>query len=403
MASLTGASIASSYEQLLALPDGGLNGTTLVAITDGDSSTEVGFKISTNALSMNSTNQLQFGDTGTYIHQSADGVLDLVSDTEIEINATTIDINGAVDISGDTNLGGGLVITNTNAGAGANPTVSLIRNSASPADDDYLGMIEFKGEDSASASESYADITAQIIDEANSSEDGSLRFRTMKAGTLTETMRLTSGLVGIGISPDMPLTIKVATNEVLRVRSDSGVQLTARTDDNGSDVAMKLRASSFAFHVGTILPGADDSQDIGSSSFRFDDIYATNGTIQTSDKNLKDNIADSSLGLDFLNALRPVEYKWKDYNYNIEIEPATESKEAVVEKKEKTFVRKHFGLIAQEVEQVLKDSSLTNNDFAGLIYDKDANRYGLRYHELIAPLIKAVQELSKKVTDLENK
>ena len=45
------------------------------------------------------TTQLQFGDSGTYIHQSADGVLDLVADTEIEINATTIDVNGAVDMS----------------------------------------------------------------------------------------------------------------------------------------------------------------------------------------------------------------------------------------------------------------------------------------------------------------
>ena len=50
---------------------------------------------------LNSTRQLQFGDSGTYIHQSADGVLDLVSDTEIEINATTIDINGNVEISGE--------------------------------------------------------------------------------------------------------------------------------------------------------------------------------------------------------------------------------------------------------------------------------------------------------------
>ena len=49
---------------------------------------------------LNSTRQLQFGDSGTYIHQSADGVLDLVSDTEIEINATTIDINGNADVSG---------------------------------------------------------------------------------------------------------------------------------------------------------------------------------------------------------------------------------------------------------------------------------------------------------------
>ena len=44
-------------------------------------------------LLLNSTMQFQFGDSGTYIHQSADGVLDLVSDTEIELNATTLDVN----------------------------------------------------------------------------------------------------------------------------------------------------------------------------------------------------------------------------------------------------------------------------------------------------------------------
>ncbi len=64
-------------------------------------------------LLLNSTNQLQFGDSGTYIHQSADGVLDLVSDTEIEINATTIDINGAVDVSGNLSVGGNLDVTGT--------------------------------------------------------------------------------------------------------------------------------------------------------------------------------------------------------------------------------------------------------------------------------------------------
>jgi len=57
--------------------------------------------VADTGLLLNSSRQLQFGDSGTYIHQSADGVLDLVSDTEIEINATTIDINGAVVASGE--------------------------------------------------------------------------------------------------------------------------------------------------------------------------------------------------------------------------------------------------------------------------------------------------------------
>ena len=64
--------------------------------------------VADTALLLNSTRQLQFGDSGTYIHQSADGVLDLVSDTEIELNATTIDINGNVDISGTLTVAGAL-------------------------------------------------------------------------------------------------------------------------------------------------------------------------------------------------------------------------------------------------------------------------------------------------------
>jgi len=66
--------------------------------------------VADTALLLNSSRQLQFGDSGTYIHQSADGVLDLVADTEIEINATTVDINGAVDVSGNLTVGGNIVI-----------------------------------------------------------------------------------------------------------------------------------------------------------------------------------------------------------------------------------------------------------------------------------------------------
>ena len=87
MASLTNQKVKDSYEQILHVDnDGGGTTTTLREVKDGDNGTTFGFKISTNALSITSTNQLQFGDTGTYIYQSADGVLDLVSDTEIELN-----------------------------------------------------------------------------------------------------------------------------------------------------------------------------------------------------------------------------------------------------------------------------------------------------------------------------
>jgi cytoskeletal protein CcmA (bactofilin family) len=60
-----------------------------------------------------STEKLQFRDTGLYIYSSVDGQLDIVADTEIQIAATTIDINGAVDVSGNLDVGGNLTVTGT--------------------------------------------------------------------------------------------------------------------------------------------------------------------------------------------------------------------------------------------------------------------------------------------------
>jgi cytoskeletal protein CcmA (bactofilin family) len=51
-------------------------------------------------LTLNSTNKLLFRDSALYINSSTDGQLDLVADTEIQIAATTIDINGAVALDG---------------------------------------------------------------------------------------------------------------------------------------------------------------------------------------------------------------------------------------------------------------------------------------------------------------
>ena len=114
MATLTGQTVASSYEQLLHVDrDGGGNSTTHVSVKDGDNGTTFGFTIATDALMMSSTNRLEFGDTGTYINQSGDGVLNITSDTEVEINATTIDINGAVDVSGTLTVGGNLTVNGT--------------------------------------------------------------------------------------------------------------------------------------------------------------------------------------------------------------------------------------------------------------------------------------------------
>lgn len=62
------------------------------------------FKFSDDIL-INSTEKLYFRDTAIYLNSSADGQLDIVADTEIQIAATTIDINGNVNVSGTLTIG----------------------------------------------------------------------------------------------------------------------------------------------------------------------------------------------------------------------------------------------------------------------------------------------------------
>ena len=55
-----------------------------------------------SGLTINSTNKIMFRDSALSVSSSADGQLDIDADTEVEITATTVDINGAVEISGTT-------------------------------------------------------------------------------------------------------------------------------------------------------------------------------------------------------------------------------------------------------------------------------------------------------------
>jgi len=85
----------------------GTAGTDIAITFDGESNDGVFkwmededyFEFSDDLL-VASTEKLQFRDTAIYINSSADGQLDLVADTEIQIAATTIDINGAVALNG---------------------------------------------------------------------------------------------------------------------------------------------------------------------------------------------------------------------------------------------------------------------------------------------------------------
>jgi len=128
----------------------------------------------------------------------------------------------------------------------------------------------------------------------------------------------------------------------------------------------------------------DNTNDIGSGTYRWDDIYATNGTIQTSDRNEKQDIAELSdaeqrVAVAAKGLLR--KFRWKD---------------SVAEKGDEA--RTHFGIIAQDLQAAFDAEGLDAGDYAMFISttwtDEETNeektRMGVRYSELLAFIIAAL-------------
>ena len=99
-----------------------------------------------------------------------------------------------------------------------------------------------------------------------------------------------------------------------------------------------------------------------------------------SDKRDKTDIIDIPVGLEFINSIRPVKFKWQRREPD-----ATDGK-----------VR--AGFIAQELEEAQK-----NCDYLDLIMDNNPDKLEAKQGNLLPVMVKAIQELSAKVTALEGK
>ena len=89
-----------------------------------------------------SDEKIQFRDTAIFINSSADGQLDLVADTEIQIAATTLDINGNVDVSGTLTVAGAV-----DFGDAALSNVGAVQLDSIAGDADSNTSIAFSGSD----------------------------------------------------------------------------------------------------------------------------------------------------------------------------------------------------------------------------------------------------------------
>jgi hypothetical protein len=97
----------------------------------------------------------------------------------------------------------------------------------------------------------------------------------------------------------------------------------------------------------------DNAIDLGGPSYRFDDVYATNGTIQTSDQNEKQQIA--SLTDAEITAAKAISKLFKTFKWNDSVEEKGDA------------ARTHAGVIAQDVQQAMSNAGLDAGDYAFFI------------------------------------
>lgn len=137
-------------------------------------------------------------------------------------------------------------------------------------------------------------------------------------------------------------------------------------------------------------PTSSNSMTLGSSPYRWAEIWSINPLNMASDRRLKKDIQPIAYGLNEVLQLRSVEYKWINGHD-----------------------RKMLGLIAQEVEEIvptvvrhdiLSEEEIQDIESQGggrVVKDENKDSYSMSYSQLIPVLIKAIQELNEKVETLE--
>jgi len=155
---------------------------------------------------------------------------------------------------------------------------------------------------------------------------------------------------------------------------------------NPTVLASSSSTRKVSFTGAALIPDLNAAVSLGNSSRQFKDGYFTNlylnGTaVSTSDKRKKKFIKKlPEKFTEFFMKLRPVTFKYKNG----------------------TSGRSHVGFIAQEVEQAMQDTGITREEFGGLVIQENG-QYGLRYEEFIAIQTQIIQDMHRRVEEVERK
>ena len=176
---------------------------------------------------------------------------------------------------------------------------------------------------------------------------------------ITRAFKRSQGGAGdeVFIDADLDTSITADTDDIIDFKiagSDRGKIGNSSTTDkifiSGGNMGITLGGSGRGLPTDADGVGADDSMDWGQSNYRWDDIYATNGTIQTSDRNEKQSI--QSLTTDEMNVAKRLSSLFKTFKFNSSVEEKGDN------------ARTHTGIIAQDIQQAFTDEGLDASNYA---------------------------------------
>lgn len=187
-----------------------------------------------------------------------------------------------------------------------------------------------------------------------------------------------AGTIKLTGSSTSEYAVEFASNGALRLVSAAAFWVEAENCQFGTG------ENGFACEA-NIVPYSSGKFSLGADGLLWSQLYASTGTINTSDRQAKNSIDYDLSAYDSLfDGLMPCAYKLNAG----------------------TSDRLHIGLIAQDVEAVMEAIGMSSADFAGFIKSErpeGGSSYGLRYSEFIALSIRQIQILKARVAELERK
>ena len=160
-----------------------------------------------------------------------------------------------------------LMVTKADTSAGG-PHMTLHRDSQSPANNDVLGKIQFKGNDSSGATIRYGSINAKIKDVRNGEDDSALEFVARKGGQHKAFVIMQSD--GVFLFNDMPLVLKSADGKATRIKGASTTKRNINFPDSNGEVMVNNSGTVMA----TDLPTSDPNNQ--------GQLWNDNGTVKIS-------------------------------------------------------------------------------------------------------------------------